>query len=263
MNTLLPTGYAPGLVALSFLISAVGAFVALTAAAGIVRSGRRVSVFNAVASGTALGGVGVWAMHFVGMLSLQVELGVSYSVPETVVSLLAAIAASAGALLWVAGRASLARVLAAGVLLGLGVSAMHYLGMHGMRFGGYIAWDWLVVGASIAIAIAAATAALWLAFAVRTLRARAGASLLMATAVCAMHYTGMEAGSFICTTATPFNAPQGSWLVSSLDLPVLVTIAAFGMAFVIFTDQMFQRLVATERQVRMPAPLPVRPRPQS
>ena len=50
MNLLMPAAYAPHLVALSFVIAAVGAFVALTASAGITRAGRRISVFNAVRS---------------------------------------------------------------------------------------------------------------------------------------------------------------------------------------------------------------------
>ncbi|WP_374669725.1 MHYT domain-containing protein [Ramlibacter sp.] len=238
----MPSSYSPSLVALSFLISAVGAFVALTAAAGIVGAGRRISVFNAVASGTALGGIGVWAMHFVGMLSLEVDMAVSYSLPETLLSLVAAIAASAGALLWVARQPTPQRIVPAGILLGLGVCVMHYLGMYGMRFGGLLEWATPVVVASVLIAFVAATAALWLAFATRGFMARVTASLVMAGAVCAMHYTGMEAASFICTTPTPMASPPGNWLVSALDLPALVSIAAFGMAFVIFIDQMFQRM---------------------
>lgn len=251
MNTLLPASYAPAMVVLSFVIAAVGAFVALTAAAGIGGGRRGVSLFNAVASGTALGGVGVWAMHFIGMLSLRVDMAVSYSMPETVVSLLAAVAGSAVALYWVARAPTIGRVLGAGVLLGLAVCVMHYLGMYGMRFGGYFVWSWPLVAASVAIAVVAATAALWLAFAVRTFPARLGASLVMAAAVCAMHYTGMEAAGFICTTATPMQFVAGDWLLTSLDLPVLVSIAAFGMAFVIFVDQAFQRLETRSR--RMPS----------
>jgi NO-binding membrane sensor protein with MHYT domain len=255
MNIFMPSSYATSLVALSFVISVVGAFVALTAAAGIVRGGQRISVFNAVASGTALGGIGVWAMHFVGMLSVQVDMAVSYSLLETVASFLAAIGCSSAALLMVARRPdSLARVMGAGLMLGIGVSVMHYLGMAGMRFGGYLQWSWTLVAVSVGIAVAAATAALWLAFFVRSLQARFLAALVMAAAVCAMHYTGMEAASFICTTPTPQTFPQGSWLLTSLDLPILVSIAALGMAFVIFTDQMFQRLERQRLAPRMPAP---------
>ena len=77
--------------------------------------------------------------EFVGMLSLRVDMAVSYSLPETLVSLVAAVGASAGALLWVARKPTIQRIVPAGILLGLGVCVMHYLGMYGMRFGGLLA----------------------------------------------------------------------------------------------------------------------------
>ena len=247
MNQSMPTSYSLTLVLLSFAIAAVGAFVALTASAGIVRAGQRISIFNAVASGVALGGIGVWAMHFIGMLALRVNMGVSYAIGETLASLLAAAAASSAALLWVARKpGSLPRIGGAGTLLGLGVSAMHDLGMHGMRFAGYFDWSWGVVALSVAIAVAAATAALWLAFSVRSLPARFAASLAMAAAVCAMHYTGMQAADFVCTSPMPQAYPQGPWLITALQLPTLVSIVAFAMAGMILLDQMFQRMVARE-----------------
>lgn len=250
MGATLATTYAPGLVALSFLIAAVGAFVSLTAAASIVGQGRRISRFNALAAGAALGGIGVWSMHFIGMLALRVDMAVSYSMPETVLSLLAAIGASAAALGWVANDPTPRRIAVAGLMLGLGVCVMHYLGMYAMRFGGYLEWSAVRIALSVVIAVVAATAALWLAFSVRSLRARLVASVVMATAVCAMHYTGMGAADFICVSPTPLNFPTGSWLVPSLELPALVAIAAFGLAFLIFVDQMFQRLAMREKSRR-------------
>jgi NO-binding membrane sensor protein with MHYT domain len=248
MSQLMPASYQPLLVALSFVISAIGAFVALTASAQIVGAGRRISTFNALTAGLALGGIGIWSMHFIGMLALRVGMGVSYSMAETVVSLLVAVGSSAAALLWVArGQRSLQRLLGAGSLLATGVVAMHYLGMGGMRFAGYIDWSWPVVGASVLIALAAATAALWLAFSVRRLGARLLAALVMAAAVCAMHYTGMEAADFICTSANPQGFPQGPGLVSSLQLPAVVSIVALGIAFMIFVDQMLQRVGGARR----------------
>jgi NO-binding membrane sensor protein with MHYT domain len=256
LNLVMPAEYAPHLVALSFLIAAAGAFAALTAAARIVGPSGRVQPLNALAAGVALGGIGVWSMHFIGMQAVQVGMGVSYSIPETLVSLVAAVALSAGAFWWVALRPSPARIVGAGVLLGLGVCVMHYLGMYGMRFGGRFDWSPALVAASIAIALVAATAALWLAFAVRSLRARAAAALVMAGAVCAMHYTGMGAASFICTTPNPQGFPQGPLLVTSLGMPPLVAVVAFGAVFIILIDQAFQRL-QTRPPVRTAA---VRPR---
>ncbi|WP_238587663.1 MHYT domain-containing protein [Caenimonas sp. SL110] len=248
MNLVITPEYAPGMVVLSFVIAAAGAFAALTASSLIVGRNGRVQVINALTAGVALGGIGVWSMHFIGMLAVHIDMGVSYSIPETLLSLVAAVAGSTAALWWVALRPSLPRVVGAGVLLGFGVVVMHYLGMYGMRFGGRFEWSVGTVALSVVIAIVAAIAALWLAFVVRTLVARIGASLAMAGTVCAMHYTGMAAATFICTTPNPQAFPAGPLLVNSLQMPVLVSIVAFGAVFVILVDQAFQRLQAQPRR---------------
>lgn len=255
MNQVIAPSYSLELVALSFLISAVGAFAALTASAGIIGQGRRLNVLNLAASAVSLGGIGVWSMHFIGMLAVRLNMGVSYSMAETLVSLVAAVVGSGAALLWVAQRPdSWARLAGAGTLLGLGVCVMHYLGMYGMRFAGYLAWSWPTVGLSVLIAVVAATAALALAFRVRSTAGRVAGSLTMAGAVCAMHYTGMAAADFVCTSPNAQGFPQGFGYVPSLQLPSLVTAAALGMAFIILVDQVFQRMAArsTARPVRQP-----------
>lgn len=236
------TSYAPAWVALSLLISATGAFVALTAAARIAQPGRALDRINLLAAGAALGGIGIWSMHFVGMLALHVDMGVSYSLPETIASLLFAVVGSAAGLLWVArDPRSLGRTLGAGLLLGVAVVVMHYLGMAGMRFGGVFEWDATRIAISVVIAVVAATAALTLAFRVRGVPARAVAAAIMAVAVGAMHYTGMSAATFICTTTDPSAFPVGATLVPSLELPVMVTLLSLGLAVIIAIDQAFQR----------------------
>jgi NO-binding membrane sensor protein with MHYT domain len=234
--------YLPSTVALSFLISLVGSFVALTAAARIRLPSGKLSVGNTLAAGVALGGIGVWSMHFVGMLALKLDVATSYSMVETLISLVAAIVATAIALGYVAKRPGLPRILGAGTVLGLGVVFMHYLGMYGLKFGGYIRWNENLVGLSVLIAVVTATAALWLAFNTARLPLRALAAVVMATAVCTMHYTGMAAADFVCTTANRFVVPQGFGYISSLNLRVLVTVTALAMALLISIDQVFQRL---------------------
>lgn len=247
MNPTVLASYRPSYVPLSFAISVLGAFVALTAATRIRQRGR-ISGFNTLAAGVALGGIGVWAMHFIGMLALSLDVATSYSMLETGVSLLAAIAASSLALGFVARAPDrVPRLLGAGFLLGLGVVAMHYLGMFGLKFGGYIRWDFGVVALSAVIAVLAATAALWLAFNTRTLALRGAASVTMGVAVCAMHYTGMHAADFICTTANRVASPQGLGYVSSMDLSALVAAVALGMAALISIDQAFQRVAGDGR----------------
>lgn len=249
---LMPASYSPTWVALSFLISAVGAFVGLTAVAQLNAARSTQSrVLNLAAAALALGGIGIWSMHFIGMLAVRLNMGVSYALPETLGSLVAAVGASAAALHWVAARPTVGRVVGAGIVLGLAVLVMHYLGMAGMRFAGFIDWSLDVVAVSVAIALGAAIAGLWLAFVVRGTAARAAASAVIAVAVCAMHYTGMAAADFMCTSETPWTFPSGTGLVTSLELPAVVTAASLGMAVLIALDQLLQRMTAGAHRAAM------------
>lgn len=251
MNPVVTTQYQEAYLVLSFALAFIGSLVALTAATRIRRRDGSLSLLNTIAAGIALGGIGVWAMHFVGMLALKMDVSTSYAVVESTLSLVAAVVVTSLALAFVARSSNqLPRLFAAGTALGLGVVVMHYLGMYGLRFGGYIRWDYGIVATSIAIAVIAATAALWLAFNTTSLSSRMGASVVMAGAVCAMHYTGMAAADFVCTTADRMAFPQGFALLPSADLPALVTVAALMMAFLIAIDQFFQRTVQAPRRVQ-------------
>ena len=118
----------------------------------------------AVTAGVALGGIGVWSMHFVGMVALRLDVASSYGIVESAVSLVAAVVCTSAALVVVSkAPRDLARIVGAGLLLGLGVAGMYYLGMYGMKIGGYITWDLRTVALSVLIAVAAGAAALWLA----------------------------------------------------------------------------------------------------
>lgn len=184
-------------------------------------------------------------MHFTGMLALDLGMGSGYSMFETVVSLLVAIGATCLALAYVARNPrSNQRLLIAGSLLGLGVAVIHYLGIFGMRFPGYIIWSWDVIAVSVLIAIAAASAALWLAFRTESLAMRGVAAVVMGAAVCSMHYTGMAAADFVCTSASQerYATPQGLFVISAMDLPLLTITTAIGMACLIGYDQLLQRV---------------------
>ena len=231
------------LIALSYVISFFGSLVALRAASLMRRADGSISRVNTVAAGLALGGIGVWSMHFIGMIALKLDVASGYSLIETLVSLVAAVAAASLALAYVAKESGdLKRIAIAGTLLGLGVAVMHYLGMYGMRFGGYVAWNLGVVLVSVLIAIAAASAALWLAFNTPTRGFRVMAALVMGVAVCTMHYTGMAAADYVCTVANRRAFPDGFGVISATQLPMLVTGLALGMALLIFIDQVMQHL---------------------
>ncbi len=241
MDTTVTSVYQAHLVAISFVLAFIGSFIALMVTRRIRRKDGSINWVAALIAGVALGGIGVWSMHFMGMVALDLNVASSYGILETVVSLVAAIACTSVSLIIVSTRPEdILRILGAGLLLGAGVVAMHYLGMFGMKIGGYIIWDMKTVAISAVIAVVAATVALWLAFNTQQLSARLGAALLMACAVCAMHYTCMSAAEFVCTTPNRLAAVQGEWLVSSIGLSSMVAVSAFAMATLISLDLAMQ-----------------------
>ena len=185
------------LVIMSLVIAVFGSYTALDLAGRIRASTgwmRRAWLGTAA---TAMGG-GIWAMHFVAMLAFSMPgMEVAYDLKLTLLSLLIAIGAT-GISFAVMSRsqASRRRLAAAGLFMGVGVVAMHYLGMAAMRMTGAIAYDRLWIAASVLIAIGAATAALWLASRNTGFLEKAGAALVMGVAIAGMHAAGMQAATF-------------------------------------------------------------------
>lgn len=220
--------YQPGLVLLSIVVAMMASFTALNLTGRVAETRGRASSLWLMGGAIAMGS-GIWSMHFVGMLAYSLPIRMSYDPALTVLSLLAAIGVSAFALRTVAGNTvSRQRYLVGGVLMGIGICAMHYLGMQAMQMAPAIRYDPLLVGASALIAIVASVVALWLAFTLRAGSGRlahakkAGAAVVMGMAIIAMHYTGMEAARFdpgaICTTQ---GGVDGNWLAVLVGLAAL------------------------------------------
>jgi NO-binding membrane sensor protein with MHYT domain len=249
MNPAVVSNYDMKYVILSFVLACFGSFVALSSASRLIGPDKRVNRFELLLATLALGGIGVWTMHFIGMVALKLDLRVGYSLSETLISLLVVCLATGFSLAYVAkAPANVGRLLTAGVTLGLGVGVMHYLGMYGMRFGGYIDWSIPVVAVSILIAVVAATAALWLAFNTKFLLVRMIAALVMGVAVCTMHYTGMSAANFVCTTADRLSQPLGFGVITSSSLSVMVMLLSLGIAIVLSIDLFLQNVLIAHKQ---------------
>ncbi|MFD6389530.1 MHYT domain-containing protein [Nocardia sp. NPDC060259] len=134
-------------------------------------------------------------MHFTAMLGVGIAgAPIRYDVPMTLLSAVIAIGVVLiGLTIVTRGRRQSVSLPLGGAITGLGVAAMHYLGMRAMRTGAEIAYRPELVMLSIVIAVVAATAALWFLLHVRGLIKTAGAALVMSVAVCGMHYTAMAA----------------------------------------------------------------------
>ena len=207
IGQVLTAHYSPWLVGLSFLASFAGSLVALWCAQRMVsRSGK--TEFGMIACGAvALGGIGIWSMHFIGMQAYRLPVPIEYDVPLTALSLVAAILISGIALYLAGARRQFSKPgWAIGSLLaGAGVCVMHYMGMYAMNMRASMAFDTLTVALSIAIAGGAAGAALWPAFHVHRLSYQVASAAVMGLAVCSMHYVGMSAADMICTASAPHN----------------------------------------------------------
>lgn len=190
----------PVLIAISYLVAFIASFVALDSAGKIPLSSRKAALFWRMAGGISLG-IGIWSMHFIGMLSMQMPMMMRYDLWLTLASLGVAVIASTTALdIAVAGKKrSLFRPIVATAILSAGVVSMHYIGMAALMLDGSIIWDRRIVGLSVVIAVVASGTALWLAFRLRdkgVFIERLLAALVMAAAICAMHYTGMSAAHY-------------------------------------------------------------------
>jgi NO-binding membrane sensor protein with MHYT domain/signal transduction histidine kinase len=206
--------YDPSLVALSIVVAIIASYTALDLAGCVSettsspRKSRSWLIAGAISMGT-----GIWSMHFIGMLAFHLPIAVAYSLPVSMVSMVIAIIVSAIAL-FILRRPKLGtyNLIVGAILMGIGISAMHYTGMFAMQMSPPIRYDPLLFAASIMIAAGASLAALWIAFQLRSKRsklailAKMGSASIMGLAITGMHYTGMAAAHFapgsVCVAAS-------------------------------------------------------------
>ncbi|MDH4581871.1 EAL domain-containing protein [Pseudomonas sp. BN415] len=248
---MLTGSYDYSLVLISLLVAILASYTALDLAGRVARSQGRGAVLW-IAGGAIAMGIGIWSMHFIGMLAFSLPIPLGYDLSLTLLSLLIAVLVS-GFALWLVSQPEqpLWQLLCGAVTMGAGISSMHYLGMHAMRMVPGIDYDPGLFYLSLAIAVAASGAALWIAFRLRhdtpyVRLARAGAALVMGVAIVGMHYTGMAAANFplgsICGAAVA--GLDSRWLAS---LVIVVTLAILAIA--LLTSVLDARLEARTAQL--------------
>jgi NO-binding membrane sensor protein with MHYT domain len=220
--------------------SALGLRCTVRALAATGRAKRNWLITAAVALGT-----GIWTMHFIAMLGFAVSgTDIRFAVLPTVTSLVVAVVVTGvGTFIVGYGSARGSSLLAGGVVTGIGVIAMHYLGMAGIELDGTVRYDTALVALSVLIAVGAATAAFWAALTVRLPLASLGAALIMGVAVTAMHYTGMSAAEVY---VQPQAGPVGGATAMDFVFPLIVVLGS-----ALFLSSAFVALSPTS-----PLPLP-------
>ena len=251
--------YDLNLVALSIAIAILACYATLEFVARVSANtgGLRLAW---LCGGSVAMGTGIWSMHYVGLLAFTLPVAVQYNWPIVLLSLLAAIAASYVALLVASGSTlGLRRIFLASLLMGGGISGMHYIGMAAMRMQAACHWSQPMEALSILLSVVISFVVLRLAFYFKADRQRfwkrLAASTLMGSAIPAMHYTGMAAVHFSHSGIRP----SGAHLIgiSSLTLITIacVSFGALGLTLVLaLLDRQFSahaaELVNTERRYR-------------
>jgi PAS domain S-box-containing protein len=218
----LPGSYDYGLVVLSVLIAILASYTALDLAGRVTVSRGRAGLVWLTGGATSMG-IGIWSMHYIGMLAFSLPVSIQYDWPAVLLALLAGVFASVVSL-FVVSRQKMGplRALAGSVFMGGAIVALHYIAMNAMRLAAMCRYSPFLVALSVLMAIAGSWTALWLAFFLRDeapgrWRRKISSALLMGAAIASMHYIAMAAASF-----TPSAMP--------LDLSHAVTISALGIA---------------------------------
>ncbi|MFF4614468.1 MHYT domain-containing protein [Nonomuraea jabiensis] len=260
---------------LAYVMSCIGSMLGLrlTAQAHASRGGSRVRWLLGAA--VSIGGTGIWVMHFIAMMGFEVEgTQIKYDVWLTAASAVVAIVVVGTGLLLVSyGGGRVLALLGGGLLTGLGVASMHYLGMYAMNMSAHVSYDRITVAASVVIAVVAATVALWFTLRVKKPIWITLAALVMGVAVSGMHYTGIyamhvtvdpEPGVVAGADALDFLVPLMT-VISLITLTMLLMVILSPSEEELHEDaelvaKLELRRRATQQQLTYPAP-PV-PMPQ-
>jgi NO-binding membrane sensor protein with MHYT domain len=235
--TMMHTYWNTPYILLSLIIAVLTSGLALELARRYTRVG---GTLSPVILGAVLG-YGIWAMHFVGMLAMQLPTNVAYGLTLTLISGVSAIGfLIAASVLLFRGTPTIPRILTSGAIAGIGIVLMHYVGMAALQLNATPHYNPVLVGVSVVIAVGAASVAFYLfsrvivADLTRTVRTtvQVGASLVMGAAIAGMHYTGMAAISYLpqplsTTLVSGVDLQSLFYLVLGLTLMVFVTTATF------------------------------------
>ncbi|MGA7808002.1 MHYT domain-containing protein [Bradyrhizobium sp.] len=223
-------GHDPYLVALSVVIAILGGYTGFSLAARI-RSAPGVSPRTLLAGAAAFLAVGIWTMHFIGMLAAPIPPDAVYLVLPTIVSFLICALVVGVSLFFVSiGEPTLLRVVSSAVLLGLGIASMHYVGIHGLSGNFAMEHDggWVIL--SVLIAIVAAYGGLR-AFLARQDGIRLiASSVAFGVAVSGMHYTAMHGMHFVACSPEVARAHAGGLAASQQTLSIIVSVLCFVIA---------------------------------
>jgi NO-binding membrane sensor protein with MHYT domain len=245
------------LVVASFAIALMAGFTGLSIARGLSRVPPAQRKLRVAISAIVLGG-GIWSMHFVAMLGLQLPIPFFYDPLVTLISaLLGILVVGLGLIVLHFRRRTPATITAAGLIVGTGILGMHYTGMAGMQAcrAEYTAGG---IALSVTTSLVLATLAVWIAYGERTRRNVLLGTLCFATAVVALHYIAIWNTRFLEVALPDFTLTIGNEAMA-----MVVTLAAFVIcgAFLLAGATFFPDAAEPEAVPAAPPPAPEAPEP--
>jgi two-component system, sensor histidine kinase and response regulator len=208
MNGLsLSAAYDLRLVVLSVAMAIFASHVAIDFAGRVTASSGRARMAWLVVGAFAMG-MGIWSMHYIGMLAYTLPIPVCYHIPTVGLSLLAGILASFVALFVVSRERITAQHISIGSLLvGSGIAGMHYIGMAAMRLQAMHRYQPVLLLLSVFLAVVVSFVGMLLIARLRlgdhNWRIKIATAVILGLAIPIMHYTGMAAVKFTPTKAAP------------------------------------------------------------
>ena len=223
----------------SIVVALVACFFAVSIEQMLFRGARpKHEKFILLASGAILG-LAIWCMHFVGMTASHIPTEYHFDLGLTFTSYIIAFIASTFAI-WLTTRKTLpfARLVLGAVLMGLGISGMHYTGMMGLIMKNHsVTYDPIITICSVLIAISGAGLTFWMSFKNRSITrhailVKAAIAFMLTLTIAGMHYTGMAAMKFHALDQSDIGAHNmpNDLLFAVIFISCLVLVAAFSVA---------------------------------
>lgn len=257
------------LMLLSFCIAWFSSYTALDTGERVTHSQGQTKYLWMVTAAFCLGS-GIWAMHFIALMAYKAEVAITYDLNLTVLSLVVALVGTLIGFFIVSQSQSYYAILVSGIVMGLSIVSMHYMGMSAMNMPATLDYAYDLVLASIFIAVIASTLAMWLAFNTVGFKKKLLASFVMGIAIAGMHHTAMEAvilygTSGICNVTQDAGIYQVNLaitvgvLVGFILISSLIT-SIFDRRFAFLAKKESVKLIENERKFRdlfRETPLPI------
>ena len=220
------------LVVLAIIISLLGCYASLELISRAVSSNFvKNKIMWLTAASLCMGGCAIWAMHFIAMIAFEEGIDIKYDALITLWSLLIAVFVTGlGFFIMAFSDRSWLKIIVTGIIMGLGIAWMHYMGMNAMIMKADMFFQPDLYYLSYAIAIGASIAALWLCFNTKGVWQKYGSALLMTTAVCAMHFTGMQAAVIVPNADKVLD--RTAYAFDKLDFSTYIIIAVIITLFI-------------------------------